>query len=173
MMKSDRKSPSVVIVAAAVLLCATLVTGCFVSGTLARYVSSNSADSDESRAASFSVKAEGNNSSLSFEYGGTASYLITLKNNSEVAVGSTFSIAFAESDITNYLSAKVQGREPAVSGSTLTWTDVCNLSPGQTAQLTLILTGSDNLPGQLSGYSSTGHTYNFSFTPSVTFEQLD
>ena len=174
--KTNRNSSGILSVAVAILLCTTLLTGHVISGTMAKYVTQGTADSGSARVASFSVAATGDNDSLSLSVGGTVTYTITLKNQSEVAVKPIVSVTFT-SDISNYLVVKLNNHEASsvsADGKTLTWSDVSEMNPGETGtQLPLTITTDAALPGQLSGVNSDSYTGSFPFDTQVTFVQID
>ena len=174
--KTNRNSSGILSVAVAILLCTTLLTGHVISGTMAKYVTQGTADSGSARVASFSVAATGDNDSLSLSVGGTVTYTITLKNQSEVAVKPIVSVTFT-SDISNYLVVKLNNHEASsvsADGKTLTWSDVSEMNPGETGtQLPLTITTDAALPGQLSDVSSDSYTGSFPFDTQVTFVQID
>ncbi len=174
--KTNRNSSGILSVAVAILLCTTLLTGHVISGTMAKYVTQGTADSGSARVASFSVAATGDNDSLSLSVGGTVTYTITLKNQSEVAVKPIVSVTFT-SDISNYLVVKLNNHEASFEsdeGKTLTWSDVSEMYPGDTEiQLPLTITTDAALPGQLSDVSSDSYTGSFPFDTQVTFVQID
>ena len=172
---TNTKRSGILTIAVAVMLCATLITGHVVSGTFAKYVSKGQPASDRARVASFSVAANGDTDSLSLNFGGTAEYIITLNNESEVAVYSTVSITFL-SDVSNYLAASINDNTAAPSdgGKTFTWENICSLEPAQTGvTLTLTLTTVEALPSQLSEVSSDSYSGSFRFEASVEFVQID
>ena len=172
---TNTKRSGILTIAVAVMLCATLITGHVVSGTFAKYVSKGQPASDRARVASFSVAANGDTDSLSLNFGGTAEYIITLNNESEVAVYSTVSITFS-SDVRNYITASINGSPGALSadGKTFTWENICSLEPAQTGvTLTLTLTTVEALPSQLSEVSSDSYSGSFPFEASVDFVQID
>lgn len=174
--KTNRNSSGILSVAVAILLCTTLLTGHVISGTMAKYVTQGTADSGSARVASFSVAATGDNAPLSLSVGGTVTYTITLKNQSEVAVKPIVSVTFT-SDISNYLVVKLNNHEASsvsADGKTLTWSDVSEMYPGDTEiQLPLTITTDAALPGQLSDVSSDSYTGSFPFDTQVTFVQID
>ena len=174
--KTNRNGSGILSVAVAILLCTTLLTGHVISGTMAKYVTQGTADSGSARVASFSVAATGDNDSLSLSVGGTVTYTITLKNQSEVAVKPIVSVTFT-SDISNYLVVKLNNHEASsvsADGKTLTWSDVSEMNPGETGtQLPLTITTDAALPGQLSGVNSDSYTGSFPFDTQVTFVQID
>ena len=173
--KTNTRRSGILMVAVAVMLCATLITGHVISGTFAKYVSNAQLASDDVRVASFTVEANGDTDSLSLNYGRTATYTITLNNASEVAVNSTVSIAFS-SDVRNYITASINGSPGALSadGKTFTWENICSLEPAQTGvTLTLTLTTVEALPSQLSEVSSDSYSGSFPFEASVDFVQID
>ena len=174
--KTNRNSSGILSVAVAILLCTTLLTGHVISGTMAKYVTQGTADSGSARVASFSVAATGDNDSLSLSVGGTVTYTITLKNQSEVAVKPIVSVTFT-SDISNYLVVKLNNHEASsvsADGKTLTWSDVSEMNPGETGtQLPLTITTDAALPGQLSGVNSDSYTGSSPFDTQVTFVQID
>ena len=174
--KTNRNSSGILSVAVAILLCTTLLTGHVISGTMAKYVTQGTADSGSARVASFSVAATGDNDSLSLSVGGTVTYTITLKNQSEVAVKPIVSVTFT-SDISNYLVVKLNNHEASsvsADGKTLTWSDVSEMNPGETGtQLPLTITTDAALPGQLSGVNSDSYTGSFPFDTQVRFVQID
>ena len=172
---TNTKRSGILTIAVAVMLCATLITGHVVSGTFAKYVSKGQPASDRARVASFSVAANGDDSELSLDYGGTATYTITLNNASEVAVNSTVSITFS-SDVRNYIKASINGSPGALSadGKTFTWENIVSLKPAQNGvTLTLTLTTVAALPSQLSEVSSDSYSGSFPFEASVDFVQID
>ena len=172
---TNTKRSGILTIAVAVMLCATLITGHVVSGTFAKYVSKGQPASDRARVASFSVAANGDDSELSLDYGGTATYTITLNNASEVAVDSTVSITFSN-DVSNYMNASINGTSGVLSadGKTFTWENICSLEPAQTGvTLTLTLTTVEALPSQLSEVSSESYSGSFPFEASVEFVQID
>ena len=177
--KTNTKRSGILMVAVAVMLCATLITGHVISGTFAKYVSKGQPASDRARVASFSVAANGDDSELSLDYGGTATYTITLKNASEVALNSTVSITFL-SNVRYYMDASINDSvtdtpgELSADGKTFTWENICSLEPAQTeVTLTLTLTTVEALPSQLSGVSSESYSGSFPFEASVDFVQID
>ena len=174
--KTNRNSSGILSVAVAILLCTTLLTGHVISGTMAKYVTQGTADSGSARVASFSVAATGDNDSLSLSVGGTVTYTITLKNQSEVAVKPIVSVTFT-SDISNYLVVKLNNHEASFEsdeGKTLTWSDVSEMYPGDTEiQLPLTITTDAALPGQLYGVNGDSYTGSFPFDTQVTFVQID
>ena len=174
--KTNRNGSGILSVAVAILLCTTLLTGHVISGTMAKYVTQGTADSGSARVASFSVAATGDNDSLSLSVGGTVTYTITLKNQSEVAVKPIVSVTFT-SDISNYLVVKLNNHEASsvsADGKTLTWSDVSEMYPGDTEiQLPLTITTDAALPGQLYGVNGDSYTGSFPFDTQVTFVQID
>lgn len=170
----------------AFMLLVTLISSHVIAGTIAKYVSRGSS-ADSARVASFSVSAAGENDApLSLDYGGSASYTLTVTNDSEVDVGYQVFISF-NGDVTGTLGVTLttaagtelsatpaDGAYNSTENKTVfTFTNTgFNLNVDDNASYSITISAKSGfLPG--AGDNGKTKSVDYGFETQVLFEQKD
>lgn len=159
---------------ASFLFICVIVSTVTLAGLLARYVTSDGG-SDSARVASFSVSASsvGDGEDGNVPTDKIVKYVITLNNNSEVAVRCDIDIQLKD-PLEDYYSFQLDSKNPVVSSDkkTLTFSSVKDLSVGEigtTVEL-LINMDYDKWTENKTGLSTSD---SLEFSTNVTFVQID
>ena len=158
----------------AVMLLVTFISCHVISGTVAKYVSSEGS-SDGARVANFTVTANGNGTgALNLKYGESTSYTLQVNNTSEVAVTYQVIIQFAD-DVQNKLDVTLDNKSGSYDSAnhSFTFTDASySLAVGASVSKNLVITGKSGLlPGESEQVKTKEDRFNFA--TQVLFEQIN
>lgn len=158
---------------AAVLVVLTCISTAMLSGILGRYTASGSGG-DSARVASFSVSAAGKNpdSTAVGASSGTATYVLTVTNNSEVAVSYTVELEF-DAALPDWVTITLGDSAMVISADRKTATATVSgvLAVGGETTENIVFTASTAGLTQSAAGVNTSQT--FQFTANVKFVQID
>ena len=159
--------PGILLRVALVVLCLTMLCVHLMGSLYGRY-SSTAEGSDSARVAKFDVKVTGDvNNNISVQCtqmpGNSATYQITVKNDSEVAV--KYDVIITLSKLVNGVKYTLDNREP-VAALTTTYADVRQLAPNAPNANVHVLTFL--VDWNQFTESATGASYSDSFTFDIT-----